>query len=52
MMGMALRKAQRLVWPRRLVKSLKTGNVFREALPLVKPLEAEPPRMGSHAPGF
>ncbi|MEH2240221.1 MAG: hypothetical protein V7K30_29160 [Nostoc sp.] len=30
-----------------LVPSLKTGNVFREALPLVKKEEAEPPRMGS-----
>ncbi|MHC5732590.1 MAG: hypothetical protein ACYTXY_52770, partial [Nostoc sp.] len=36
----------------RLVPSLEAGNVFREALPLVKLLEAEPPRMGSQPPGW
>ncbi|MHC5936771.1 hypothetical protein [Nostoc sp.] len=36
----------------RLVKSLQAGNKFREALPLVKPLEAEPHRMGSQPPAW
>ncbi|QLE40830.1 hypothetical protein FD723_10400 [Nostoc sp. C052] len=35
-----------------LVPSLQTGNVFQEALPLVSPLEAEPPRMGSQPGGW
>ncbi|MEH1909997.1 MAG: hypothetical protein V7L05_04685 [Nostoc sp.] len=36
----------------RLVPSLEAGNEFREALPLVKLLEAEPPRMGSQPGGW
>ncbi len=35
----------------RLVPSPQAGNVFKEALPLVKLVEAEPPRMGSQPPG-
>jgi hypothetical protein len=35
-----------------LVPSLQAGKEFREALPLVKPLEAEPSRMGSQPPGW
>ncbi|MEH1765026.1 MAG: hypothetical protein V7L30_00970 [Nostoc sp.] len=35
-----------------LLPSLQAGNVFREALPLVKLLEAEPPRMGSQPGGW
>jgi hypothetical protein len=35
-----------------LVPSLQAGNVFREAEPLVKPLEAEPLRIGSQPPGW
>ncbi|WP_375466486.1 hypothetical protein, partial [uncultured Nostoc sp.] len=36
----------------RLVPSLQAGNEFQEALPLVKPLEAEPHRMGSQPLGW
>ncbi len=35
-----------------LVPSLQAGNVFPEALPLVKKEEAEPPGMGSQPPGW
>ncbi|QLE40119.1 hypothetical protein FD723_06380 [Nostoc sp. C052] len=46
---MALRKREGLC---QLVPSLKTGNVFQKALPLISPLEAEPPRMGSQPGGW
>ncbi|ODH01536.1 hypothetical protein A4S05_02960 [Nostoc sp. KVJ20] len=35
-----------------LVPSLEAGNAFKEALPLVKLLEAEPPRMVSQPLGW
>ncbi|WP_179065829.1 hypothetical protein [Nostoc sp. C052] len=35
-----------------LVPSLEAGNVFPEALPLVKKEEAEPLRMGSQPGGW
>jgi hypothetical protein len=47
---MALRKGERLVSPRS--QSSDWECIPRGLLPLVKPLEAEPPRMGSQPPGW
>ncbi|MEH1936604.1 MAG: hypothetical protein V7L14_23460 [Nostoc sp.] len=47
---MALRKAQRLVSPRSQPGGWE--RIPRGLLPLVKPLEAEPSRMGSQPGGW
>ncbi|MEH1922094.1 hypothetical protein [Nostoc sp.] len=47
---MGLRKAERLVSPRS--QSEEWERIPRGLLPLVKPLEAEPPKIGSQPPGW